>query len=216
MIEDVANRVRLLATDYCEGRMTFEAYRRERTALLDSLPAQGADADSAITRPRYRAPPADSDRRNDDARTPARAPAKESGPRGRWRTLVVLTLGVVALLAFALWQQKRQAEPLSANAEPVREAIAPLLTTQEWSDARIAAVNVGLTEAGPQRIAAAAATDWFQRFRGEVRDHVRHEERESGRALDPRSNPLAALAVTLGIKLQPAMEASRPKHARAG
>jgi hypothetical protein len=226
MIEDVASRVSALAADYGEGRLSLEAYRRERTALLDSLPAECAAADSAITRPRFRAPAAESDRPT-DGQAPARAPPQARRPRGRWRTWSVLSLGVVALVTFTLWQQKRpgprvstlasQTEPVPADAaEPVREAIAPLLASQDWSDARIAAANVGLLEAGPRRIAAAAATDWFQRFLGEVRDHVRDEERERRGTLDPENNPLAALAVTLGIKPEPAVDSSRHRRARAG
>lgn len=260
MSEDVAGRLRELARDHSEGRLTLEAYRRLRAPLLDSVSSTpvGAEELNDVTRPRAlplpaRAAPA----------TPASAPhsrperaaptgheerlpnpqpvsrtgfagtsessravtSEPSGPASRGRSRLIwaipVALIVIAGTAFGGWvvwnkwlagegsghrsevtADTRQAHQSQATqADPVHVLIQPLLDRDDWSDARVAAVNAGLLETGSVRIAAAASTEWFQAFVDAVRRRLQEQQALGATPLTPDKSPLAALAVTIGLDL---------------
>ena len=171
MSADATERLRALARDYSRGRLSFEAYRRQRTSLLDSLDP-----------PRARASPV-------------------PWPRPMvWGGFLVAVGTIVIVLSWHRGQNmtiEHERGPGPSRPEPaaapdrIQGLIAPLLSDPDWDDARIAAVNAALLEEGPRRIAARQQTEWFQRFAAEVRRHLQERRSQQG--------TLAALAVTIGL-----------------
>jgi hypothetical protein len=197
MSDDVAGRLRSLAKEYSQGRLALDAYRQQRTVLLDSLMRHAPPIQQ-----RSRHQPSVSD----DASTLARAPRSRSRVRG----VVLFVCGILALgaLASLFFRDRAREESTSsefrqdtpAGSDRIYSLVAPLLNDPDWTEANVAAINAGLLEEGPRRIAAARNTEWFQRFATRVRQRLLEEQKTRGddRAAPERSS-LAALAVTIGL-----------------
>jgi hypothetical protein len=138
--------------------------------------------------------------------------------------LGLLILGVLAAGALLSWLTRDRANDSRDRGQTTQESrhgdaassarifrlVAPLLNDPDWTEARIAALNVALLEEGSRRIAAQRRTEWFQRFAREVRRRLEAQKAlESDRAAAERSS-LAALAVTIGLDLSASHEAWRP------
>lgn len=203
MSEDVADRLRSLAREYSQGRLSLEVYRQKRTRLLDSLQSP----QSAAVRPSPSAP------------TVPNAPLAPSWVG--WVGLFILGVMVVGALCSVLLGDRFREQPDrgramnesrhvgQAGSDRIFALVAPLLKDPNWTEARIAAVNAALLEEGTRRIAAERQTEWFQRFVQEVRQRL--EEQRALRA--DGGSSLEALAVTIGIDLN----APRvPPHPPAG
>ncbi len=209
--EDLADRLRFLATEYSQGRLTLEAYRKVRSRLLDSLTGSSE-------------PPA-----------PNKLPVPPAAPQAphllpAW--LLGLGLAVLGTLVVAAYSSRlfrdRNHERYRAQATSrgqtvsdsphtaspgsgrIFELVSPLLDDPVWTEARIAAVNAALLEEGPRRIAAQRRTQWFRRFAQEVQRRLEEQQAlEAGRAVPERSS-LAALAETIGLDVESANRS--PKH----
>ncbi|MDB6087539.1 MAG: hypothetical protein JWN85_323 [Gammaproteobacteria bacterium] len=208
MSDDVAGRLRALAQDCFEGRLTLPAYRRLRAPLLDSLVAHETVTDDAdvITQPRMAALRAESS---------ARSPLQQRVRGGRTAAIAAITASVLISLIIGIWltwnklpfvrtsgwESPSQAAPEAPRPDSVQTLVQPLLESTDWSDNRLAAVNTGLLEAGRARVAADARTEWFERFAAAVRRRLK-EEQALGGASSPDKSPLAALAVTIGVDLK--------------
>ena len=202
MSTDLAARLRLLAQDHHEGRLTLAEYRKLRAPLLDSLelrPSSGGD-DEAITRPRAAtAAPAGAQR----------PPPRPAGSANKGRLLFAVAVGVVAVIAVVWWSTRsRHAGADSAIpsdqsqvSAAVHEVVRPFVERNDWSDASVNEVNASLLELGHQPLAAAAAEQWFQRFVDEVRRRFKEQQALSQAPLTADTSPLAALAVTVGLDL---------------
>jgi hypothetical protein len=208
MSDDVAGRLRALARDCFEGRLTLAAYRRLRAPLLDSLVAHEAATDDAdaITQPRVVAV-----RTEQSAAAPLRRRSRGGQRAGGMAIAAVVIIGLIVggwlaskklpLVGGMGWASTSQAAPEATHIDGVHALVQPLLESTDWSDARIAAVNTGLLEAGRARIAADARSEWFERFAAAVRRRLK-EEQALGGASSPDRTPLAALAVTIGVDLK--------------
>ena len=201
MSTDLAARLRLLAQDHHEGRLTLAEYRKLRAPLLDSLelrPSSGGD-DEAITRPRAAtAAPAG-----------ARPPPRPAGSPNKGRLLFAVAVAVLAVVA-VIWWSSRSRHAGGDSAIPsdqsqvsaaVHEVVRPFVERNDWSDASVNEVNASLLELGHQPIAAAAAEQWFQRFVDEVRRRFKEQQALSQAPLTADTSPLAALALTVGLDL---------------
>jgi formylglycine-generating enzyme required for sulfatase activity len=204
MSTDLATRLRLLAQDHHDGRLSLAEYRKLRAPLLDSLASQeltGVD-DEAVTRPRMagRSPPAVApappDRGHPDFWSP---------PRRR----AVLVIGLLVLVAVVGWSLRRWHEGAGPAgqpgeyeaAEPVYAVVRPFVERGDWSDARVNALNAALIEAGPRALTAAVSEQGFERFVDEVRRRFKEQAALSAAPLTADNSPLAALAVTIGLDL---------------
>jgi hypothetical protein len=207
MSDDVAGRLRALAQDCFEGRLTLAAYRRLRAPLLDSLVEHETVTDDAdaITQPRVVAVRTESSA----AIPPQRRTRGGQKPRGMAIAAVVIVAVIVGVwlawnkfsfVSVGLTSSTSQAVPEATHLDGIHALVQPLLESADWSDERIAAVNTGLLEAGRARVAADARTEWFERFAVAVRRRVK-EEQALGGASSPDKSPLAALAVTIGVDL---------------
>jgi formylglycine-generating enzyme required for sulfatase activity len=203
MSTDLATRLRLLAQDHHDGRLSLAEYRKLRAPLLDSLASQeltGVD-DEAVTRPRVA------------GRQPAVAPkAPERGHSSLWsrpRLRAVLVVGLLVLVALVGWSLRRWhagAGPAGqpgeyAAAEPVYAVVRPFVERGDWSDARVNALNAALIEVGPRALTAAESEQGFERFVDEVRRRFKEQAALSAAPLTADNSPLAALAVTIGLDL---------------
>jgi hypothetical protein len=209
MSDDVAGRLRALAQDCFEGRLTLAAYRRLRAPLLDSLVEHEAVTDDAdaITQPRVVAV-----RTESSAAIPPRRRTRGARKTGGMAIAAVVIVGLIVGVWLA-WNKfsfvsglgwvssTSQAVPEATPLDGIHALVQPLLESADWSDDRIAAVNTGLLEAGRARVAADARTEWFERFAVAVRRRVK-EEQALGGASSPDKSPLAALAVTIGVDLE--------------
>lgn len=236
MSADIADRLRALARDHQDGRSSLETYRRLRAQLLDSLIAPAARAAPDATQPRAAAQVAEVTQPR--AMTP-RATAERSEPSpsddevriGRVTGYVALGLLLTVAVVFLIWRHhsRGRASPPAASmsggtstgeteqADPIRALLEPLLQNPDWSDARLAALNEALLEAGRPRLDAVRDTDWFDAFVASVRSRLLQQQALAGTPLTPDSSPLAALAVTLGIDLAaPAQQATSSTHLPAG
>jgi hypothetical protein len=203
-IEHVAKRLRTLAQEFSRGRLSFEAYRRERTALLDS-----------ITPPPPHLPAAADTGHERTATQAARSEPVSNFSLTRWtRPLFLGALAACAAVTFLIWPQTRHAglesrrvPGSSAPAHPaagdrIQGLVAPLLSDPDWDDAHIAAVNAALLEEGPLRIAAHQKAEWFQRFAAEVRRRLKQQPSQQ--------STLAELAMTIGLDPNALDEPLRP------
>lgn len=195
MSEDVAGRLRSLAKEYSQGRLSLEVYRQVRAPLLDSLAARPQAAVSQTPAP------------SAELRTP-RAGRSSVG----WIGLLILAVLVIGALSRGLFRDRSRNEPdrvramsdsrraTATSSDRIFRLVAPLLDDPDWTEARIAAVNAALLEEGSRRIAAEHGTDWFQRFEQEVQRRLEEEQSALGadRAVPERSS-LAALAATIGL-----------------
>lgn len=203
MSADVAARLRVLARDHHEGRLTLAVYRQLRAPLLDSLSVRAASSvdDEAVTRPRLVIP-----------RTAAAngvsvdAPVRTSKAALR---MAVIALGLL-LLAGAVWWALHSrnggggaagAANGAAGTSALQSAIREFSERADWNDSRVAALNATLLELDRRRIAAAASEQWFQDFVDTVRRRFKEQQALAAAALTPDNSPLAALAVTVGLDL---------------
>jgi hypothetical protein len=197
MSEDVAARLRSLAKDYSHGRVDFEAYRRTRTALLDSLISKTLDESrsEALSLPLS----------SSDALPPAVPEGHAAAP---WRRSRAHWIGAVALLLIALVVGdlliRGRSEPDAGRetkvaSDRIFELVSPLMTDPDWSDAHVTAVNAALLEEGSRQIALRQQTVWFQRFAAEVRRRLGEQSALRRDGLAPEKSSLAALAVTIGL-----------------
>ncbi|HEY0686687.1 MAG TPA: formylglycine-generating enzyme family protein [Steroidobacter sp.] len=211
MSADLASRLRALAQDHHSGRLDLATYRKLRAPLLDSLQLHGRGIDEmAVTQPRSlgRAagtlPPR--------TRTPAAAaPAASAATRTTRRPRIIvasLSLVLITAAAAAAWwafQRPTPEEQVAADsvapASPVRDIVVPFVQRADWSDARIAELNVALLELGEQQIGAVAGEPWFQRFVDDLRKRFKEQQALVQTPLTAHSSPLAALAVTVGLDL---------------
>ncbi len=225
MSEDVAGRLRELARDHSEERLSLMAYRGLRAPLIDSLSAHRSAADDpeVITRPRaevLRITNGTQTSRPHRAAEPDPSPGPGAQPQRSHlrRTLplgaIILVAGVLGLGAWLMWGKRpggmtsvpaisTHAPVASPKSDPLRNEIEPLLDSDDWSPDRLVKVNAALLEAGPQRIQAAAGAEWFQRLADAVRQRLKEQRALGSRPLTPDKSPLAALAVTIGIDLMP-------------
>jgi hypothetical protein len=206
MSEDIAARLRSLAREYSQGRLSLQAYRQVRGLLLDSLTSS----------PQSNVPPT-----SPSLPPVSKAPAARRSWVG-WIGLFLFCVIVIGALygAFGdrLHEQPDRGHGMSqsrlaadrARSDRIFHLVAPMLNDPDWTEARIAAVNAALLEEGARRIAAQRGTEWFQRFTREVQRRL-DEQRALG--VDRRGQErgsLAALAVTIGI----APKAARIEKAR--
>jgi len=134
MSEDVANRLRGLAQDHRQGRLTLHAYRKLRAPLIDSLSgwtALAADPDGAvITQPRagvVEPPKAGRDKAAPDLATPAPRAAATAAQtasvvasrRPSWQPIVAGgAVALLAVVAIALWFSRSGSETGPGAAAP--------------------------------------------------------------------------------------------------
>ena len=227
MSEDVASRLRELARDHSEERLTLSAYRRLRTPLLDSLSARGSTTDGpeVTTQPRAKTvSPTSVPRPPEPRATPPEQPATpptvvqprlQKPPRLTRGVLVgtlLLLVGALGVGAWLAWGTRTGAGPgpaasaqqsaAGSQSDPLRTELQAVLDSDDWSDARLSRTNALLVEAGSQHVRAVAGTAWFERFSDAVRQRIK-EQQALGTPLTPDKSPLAALAATIGIELAP-------------
>lgn len=200
--EDIAHRLRSLAKEYSQGHLSLEGYRRVRAPLLDSL-AVSQRSPAAQKLP----PPSTVSR------------AWDTNSRVVWFGLLILCALVAGALSGWLfrdrandWRERTQKDNRhadSASAERIFRLVVPLLNDPDWTEARIAAVNVALLEEGSRHIAAQRRTEWFQRFAEEVRHRLEEQKALKADRAAPERSSLAALAVTIGLDLNSPHEARR-------
>jgi formylglycine-generating enzyme required for sulfatase activity len=194
---DLAARLRVLAQDYGEGKLSLATYRRLRAPLIDSLELHGRSSgdDDAITRPRA----------VQRAAEPAAPAERETppAPKRNFPTLIVV-LGVAIAATVAVWLS-RSGDGASSVPSAQENAVETLVRAFEeggdWSDSRIAAFNAALNSLGPQRLGEAASEPAFRRFVEEVRRRFKEQQALAGAPLTRESSALAALAETLGLDL---------------
>jgi formylglycine-generating enzyme required for sulfatase activity len=207
MSNDLAARLRALAHDHQAGRLSREAYRKLRAPLMDSLAKSGAAPmdDMAITQPRAAArsvASAPASRTADAVQQQAPPARSKAGTRA---TIVVFGLLLVAATAFMFIRgpvsgDDAPDEPV-AQASPVRDVVQPFVERGDWSDTRVASLNVELLALGQRHMAAAAHEQWFQRFVEELRMRFKEQQALAPAPLTAHTSPLAALAVTVGLDL---------------
>ncbi|MGH8258392.1 MAG: hypothetical protein ACREUG_01730, partial [Steroidobacteraceae bacterium] len=126
MSEEAASRLRTLARDYAEGRLSLETYRRLRAPLLDGLSGTVDDSASVITQPRAMRP--------DAAERPDGAAASFSGRRSRdpagasQRRGQLIGIAGAILIAIALtlaWHGLRRAPSPAPQAQMANAAGGP-------------------------------------------------------------------------------------------
>lgn len=203
MSADLAGRLRALAQDHHAGKLNLATYRKLRAPLLDSLElhARGMD-EMAVTQPRSlgRAAGTPSRRATGIAAPSATRPTKL--PR-----VIVALLSLLLIAAVAWWGLQRStpdeqvAVDSIAPVSPVHGVIESFVQRGDWSDARVAALNVALLELGERQIGAVAGEPWFKRFVDDLRKRFKEQQALVQTPLTAQSSPLAALAVTVGLDL---------------
>jgi len=206
MSADLAARLRALAHDHHEGRLNLAAYRKLRAPLLDSLELHARAMDEmAVTQPRSLGRAAGKPRQTGDTGVEA-ATRATTLPR-----IIVSLLSLLLIGAAAWWALQRSTPDEEAAAEaiapgnvmngPVHDVVEPFVQRGDWSDARVAALNVALLELGERQIGAVAGEPWFQRFVDDLRKRFKEQQALVQTPLTAQSSPLAALAVTVGLDL---------------
>jgi formylglycine-generating enzyme required for sulfatase activity len=205
MSADLAARLRALARDHHEGRLNLATYRKLRAPLLDSLELHaGAIDEMAVTQPRSLGRAAAA------ARSPQVAKSEPAGAAPASKLPRIVVAGVVSLAligAVGWWAVHRSTSDEHVTGDvvtptsPVYELVDPFVHRGDWSDARVAAMNVALLELGEREIGAVASEPWFQRFVDDVRKRVKEQQALVQAPLTAKSSPLAALAVTVGLDL---------------
>lgn len=200
MSSDLAARLRALAQDYGEGKLSLATYRKLRAPLIDSLELQGTirSDDDEITRPRVVPRPAD-----------AAASAEPEAPKSKRGLIVTIAVLGVALAAGAgVWLSRSGGgDEVSSTAEnaPPPDAVAALVHSfqegGDWSEAHIASFDAALRSLGPQRIARASTEPAFRQFVEDVRRRFKEQQALAAAPLTRESSSLAALAVTVGLDL---------------
>lgn len=201
MSADLAARLRALARDHHTGKLNLAVYRKLRAPLLDSLQLHAGVMDEmAVTQPRSLGRAAGTSPRIAERVT---APATRTKARPR---IFVAALSLLLIAAAAWWFFPRST-PHETTADsiaptsPVHEVVVPFVQRGDWSDARVAALNVSLLELGERQIGAVAGEPWFQRFVDDLRKRFKEQQALVRTPLTAQSSPLAALAVTVGLDL---------------
>lgn len=226
---DITQRLRALGREHLEGRISREAYRRLRAPVLDGADsgalehaaqdgrARDVSEFEITTQPR-------SIRPSIAAQPPHRAALSTPTPRLTKRIALLGTLAalLVILLSLLVWTAMKSPVTRATSsraavnrlrtqpADPVRVLLRPLLSERHWSDAHIRAVNAALIRLGPARIAADREADWFAAVVDSVRERLRQQQALANTPITPSTSPLAALAQTLGITVNPP---AVPSHA---
>lgn len=202
MSADLAARLRALAQDHHAGKLNLAAYRKLRAPLLDSLELHARTDEMALTQPRSLGRAAGTQSQTRGAPVQAATRAKTQ-PR-----IIVAVLSLLLIAAVAGWALQRStpeeeinADSVATAAHPVHDAVQPFVQRGDWSDARVAALNVALLELGERQIGAVAGEPWFKRFVDDLRKRFKEQQALVQTPLTAQSSPLAALAVTVGLDL---------------
>lgn len=202
MSADVAARLRALARDHHAGRLNLATYRQLRAPLLDSLVLHGGAIDEmAVTQPRSLGRAAARPARVAETATVPKPPATKL-PR-----ILIAAVSLMMIAAVGWWAVHRSAPDEDVAADfvtppsPVHDVVDPFVHHGDWSDARVAALNVALLELGEREIGAVASQPWFQRFVDDLRKRLKEQQALVRAPLTAKSSPLAALAVTVGLDL---------------
>lgn len=201
MSADLAARLRALAQDHHAGKLNLVAYRKLRAPLLDSLQLRaGATDEMAVTQPRSLGRAAGTPPRTGNT---AAAVASRTAipPRVIVALLFLLVIAAAAWWALRSTPDEQAAADATAPASPVHDVVEPFVQRGDWSDARVAALNVALLELGERQIGAVAGEQWFQRFVDDLRKRFKEQQALVRTPLTAQSSPLAALAVTVGLDL---------------
>ncbi len=202
MSADLAARLRALAQDHHAGKLSLATYRKLRGPLLDSLALHACAMDEmAVTQPRSLGRAASSPPKIESA--PVAAPPKTSKlPR------VAVALSALMVIAVAAWWGLQRSPPeessvtnATAPSSPVHDVVTSFVQRGDWSDARVAALNVALLELGERQIAMVASERWFKRFVDDLSNRFKEQQALVQKPLTSQSSPLAALAVTVGLDL---------------
>jgi hypothetical protein len=231
MRADITDRLRALGREHLDGRISRETYRRLRAPLLD-----GSDPDTRQRSVENGSAPEVSEfeittqPRSIRPSTAAHLPpgAARSLPTAHRARRIAVLSALAALLAILLsllvWTAMKSPVPAPASsrvlqrrlrkpsADPVRELLRPLLSERHWSDAHMRAVTAALIRLGPARIAADRDTDWFAAVMDSVRERLRQQQALSSTPITPSKSPLAALARTLAIAVNPPVAPARPER----
>ena len=202
MSADLAARLRALAKDHHAGKLNLATYRQLRAPLLDSLELHVSSIDEmAVTQPRSLG-------RAAATRPPTVSSAPKAPARSTKLPRILFALVPVLVIASGAWWYMQHSAPeeevaagYDAPASPVREVVEPFVQRGDWSDARVAALNVALLELGERQIGAVAVEPWFKRFVDDLRKRFKEQQALVQTPLTAKSSPLAALAVTVGLDL---------------
>ncbi|MEP7243450.1 MAG: SUMF1/EgtB/PvdO family nonheme iron enzyme [Gammaproteobacteria bacterium] len=213
MSQDLAERLGSLARDHREGRLSLRAYRDLRAPLLDLLVTrQSVDVDT--TRPRMTSRPVAAEAvvaavqsatsvglNAPDGRAHNRRAAR-SGVLG---AVVVLVGAGAVFVAWALnWSPLHflpNANTPQPRAEVTRDFVRTFLEDDDWSDERLRALNVRLGD-GTDTATPITRTQWGRRLADAVRARLKERQALGAKLLDHSDNPLADLAVRVGIDFE--------------
>lgn len=230
MSVDVAERLRSLAQDHHDGKLDLAAYRALRAPLLDALSTISVSRGPETTQPRgaARQPPREAITQPGKPRaispetvsSAAHQPAAPSTPavfspgaRQPGRLAIIIVVGVILVVAIALWMLFGRAGSVptanspgssaagASSTEAVQTLVQSFVDAGDWSDAQVTTFNAALAESGGDRIAAVAHEGWFRQFVDELRRRLKEQQALSPTRLTVDNSPLAALAVTVGIDL---------------
>ena len=210
MSADVAARLRQLAHDHHDGRLDLAAYRSLRAPLLESLVPNGGIASPVleVTQPRAVPKPAT---QVPNEREPKRSPKVAIMIVAV--VLVVVAGGLLLLRGVGVFGAGAVTDAAGGPGSPgssaattaglnrILDLVGPFLDRGDWSDGRLATLNEALLELGGAQIAAATRDARFQHFIDELRARLKEQQALAPAPLTADNNPLAALAVTVGIDL---------------
>ena len=210
MSADVAARLRQLAHDHHDGRLDLAAYRSLRAPLLESLVPNGGIASPVLEVTQPRAVP-----------KPATQVPNEHEPKRSPKVAIMIVAVVLVVVAGGLLLLRGvgvfgagavtdaaggpgstgSSAATTAGLNRILDLVGPFLDRGDWSDGRLATLNEALLELGGAQIAAATRDARFQHFIDELRARLKEQQALAPAPLTADNNPLAALAVTVGIDL---------------
>ena len=225
MSADVAARLRQLAHDHHDGRLDLAAYRSLRAPLLESLVPNGGVASPVleVTQPRAVPKPAT---QVPNGHEPQRSP--KAAIMIVAVVLVVVAGGLLALRGVGVFGvgvgrgvngasgtsgagaatdaaggpgSTGSSAGIAAGLNRILDLVGPFLDRGDWSDGRLTTLNAALLELGGAQIAAATRDARFQHFIDELRARLKEQQALAPAPLTADNNPLAALAVAVGIDL---------------
>jgi formylglycine-generating enzyme required for sulfatase activity len=227
MSADVAARLRQLAHDHHDGRLDLAAYRSLRAPLLESLVPNGGVASPVleVTQPRAVPKPAtQAPNEHEPKRSPKAAILIVAV------VLVVAAGGLLVLRGVGVFGHGVSGGAAGTNGagattdangadaaaggaggpgsaataaglNRILDLVGPFLDRGDWSDGRLTTLNAALLELGGAQIAVATRDARFQHFIDELRARLKEQQALAPAPLTADNNPLAALAVTVGIDL---------------